>query len=1027
MSNDKSYRSIDQLKQLVESILENYQESLVNSAVNPNGILPNLLIESEDFCKSLQSGELLLGNKLARGSVNFITSLKEKGGRQIWAQFNSFKHASNNWSIGYSSVIVRSTIDTKEPYIFKYVGDVLYLPDPIYDALIQGMITTLYTLSITPNVLNSFANYFCQDRGLISSYNIVEKASFSLDSKVSDLNRLMSMIISNTGTPLITPAVPRQIVEEYNRAVATVTELFTLENVVSWTMQSAWTTYVWKKYYGITNVDLHFGNILVCDTEDPQYSTMFDGKNMKNVEWLLYGVPGLGAGNETIRMAFRKTKYLLKLSDFGFSRATIPGKGPLVPPIKIRNSTPMIVHYHDYTFDKREDLFGTLEIAYIMRTFAVNMDKWINMYKLTQFIPILTEYVKFCKAIDPSFNHEALRWFVYPREYNFTNQLRAPGEIIPVTTGSQQTGLIRQRSWGIPNQPIEQPTRDGFKYLSQMAKDHGKMGTLPLTLRNINGFNILIVGEEQPGKTIEEVKDDRVAISYDPPELISYIQRSIGTLRQIAITCPPSADHPRQKELIAKYLQGYDITKLCANSKAEQFLVNPNNYIHDPIVSTTVNGTPGAQGTLRTIQQELVTNIDLFSLSLGQWNPVKPQQIATGPVTRRRHNDMRDVSPIRDVKMKDVTPDYINKYQVAPNTYQFLFQPGTQWGPQFNAMMRDDGEPLKTVVLEFVVPKPENDIRLSVASKYTLPRLFTERHLSYGVTGGYSIGELNGKNRFTPGIKKSDVNKPIGSFFDRSAGHDAVQTIVPIPLPYMKYFYCVIQKKDNTLSFHKYLDMVDSYTNVIYPISDDTWVAASIPVIGTKNPDYNKLFCIGPILIDKGKPLFDERMWTKKMAFNKELKELAKSPTITQQEFRKLFNVPEGNKLVDVKDVADGTPFVLYPTQGNFNLYAAESNESVFPYRLRNSNSLNVNAAICMTKEGKIAFAFSQGKGFGAPGLNKVQFTWLLSHFSFDMVIALDGGSNATAIVLDSGGNPKLLLSKALPEERPLSSGFLIK
>lgn len=277
-----------------------------------------------------------------------------------------------------------------------------------------------------------------------------------------------------------------------------------------------------------------------------------------------------------------------------------------------------------------------------------------------------------------------------------------------------------------------------------------------------------------------------------------------------------------------------------------------------------------------------------------------------------------------------------------------------------------------------------------------LTTLVGENGLS--INGGYFIVKGN-INYLYPKLNESSVLKPIG--YSYIAGHSENGTILPFPDVYDEDLGVVYGFKQGPIKLeswttfrdkHTLIDDVVRYESIdgkvieqpIKSISMDSGVlVGKVPTESQLSYDF--AFVTGPILISGNKVVFtNEKMNNQIMTVN--------------------------NQLVHA-----------VPGAQNSYKYRAAAGEGNQYYGMRHSHRYMVHNVLGIDGEGNYYIFLCEGRGFDAPGLDRVQLSYLIQRFGIHSAIALDGGFSANAVFKDcdvSGCKPVFTLND--PEKRKL-------
>ncbi|AHL67517.1 hypothetical protein DH26_gp016 [Chloriridovirus anopheles1] len=271
------------------------------------------------------------------------------------------------------------------------------------------------------------------------------------------------------------------------------------------------------------------------------------------------------------------------------------------------------------------------------------------------------------------------------------------------------------------------------------------------------------------------------------------------------------------------------------------------------------------------------------------------------------------------------------------------------------------------------------------------------------INGGYFIVKGN-LNKLYPNLNESSLLKPIG--YSYVAGDRENGTVLPFPDIYDDDLGVVYGTRGDGVkgatlkleSWNKFRNRHSQIDDVVrYEGEDGTVIEQPIKSISmdggvlvgqnvsSANEEYDFAFVTGPILISGGKVVFtNEKMNNQVMTVN--------------------------NQLVHA-----------VPGAQNSYKYRAAAGEGNQYYGMRHSHRYMVHNVLALDSKGVYYIFLCEGRGFDAPGLDRVQLSYLIQKFGIDSAIALDGGFSANAVYKDcSGGMCKPVFTLNDPEKRKL-------
>lgn len=350
------------------------------------------------------------------------------------------------------------------------------------------------------------------------------------------------------------------------------------------------------------------------------------------------------------------------------------------------------------------------------------------------------------------------------------------------------------------------------------------------------------------------------------------------------------------------------------------------------------------------------------------------------------------------------------------------------------------GNPIEIVNLHCLVVRPKTifDINIyNTGSLWDVSKMFEKNTSGFAINGGYFTTPQN-FNDLTKGypedgippniVERNIVQKtPIGFFYNSNLSNNSNGTYLPVPRGYRSMFaviYC--RKKDSRIYIERYEEFMSKHETiqetVIYKMDSDKmkYYATSVPVIkmdtgkkqgnipvlkdGTDIP-YRWAFCTGPILVYDSKVVFD-----KKIMLEKE------------------FYITEDDRpVLDIQEKPpNGEKYKVLPMAKNNKKFMVESNDKAGAYGSRHSNRLAIHNVMAIDKRGNLMFFFVEGRGFNAPGLDRVQVAYLISKFELLRAVSLDGGFSANALYKTStSADKKYILND--PEKRKIGISMIFR
>ncbi len=334
---------------------------------------------------------------------------------------------------------------------------------------------------------------------------------------------------------------------------------------------------------------------------------------------------------------------------------------------------------------------------------------------------------------------------------------------------------------------------------------------------------------------------------------------------------------------------------------------------------------------------------------------------------------------------------------------------------------------------EFLIGKPLPDVNLRITYLPNQAKVTcaideslwdsSDRYKnSVSINGQFFIVNYNIKNPLTNWLKADDDGIPIGFYYDRKSGQGG--TVLPTQPPYDLDFGVVTVYK-NKLTIYRKPDFYDLHQLTTQPILvyccnksqnkvDKKVACFSMPVIEldrNKQPitslKYDIAFESGPILIWEGKIVFTREKMMNDMF---DMKALADRLALGEPD-----DIPTGHELVT--DVSNYPYYQVQPEEKDCHAYLNKAGEVRFYSDQRHSNSFTPCHALCLTWDDEWISVIGEGRGYTSVGLDRPQFTSLLSTLNVRHAIGLDGGFSASVLHNLDGVKTYVLHD---PDKRPV-------
>jgi len=960
---NSSYKSISEIRDVLIWVLRSINTKIINYDYTTHVSLHGLFDQFDDFCLAAdtkaggENSKLIIDTKnVGVGGRGVVSHLYEnynieQGEKDLEVEYISYNSAGQ-WLYAYTDTVIKVHRYPGSKVEIKFNGREFQSPEFIHEAIVHSLAASLVTMSCTPHVVNIFGSYACKHDETQDTYQILEMADTSL----------LSIILAQLNQP--------------NRLF----ELLSLENMIAWTIQVAWTAYVWKKHYNIVHADMHFGNLLLVDTQKPGYKLMYGAKDMRGIKWLSYAIGDSAVINIPVG------RWLMKISDFGFSECSIaigaPENGR-----KVSFGT-LESFYGKDIFERHTELYNGVEVNYVIRMFCVWLRKLIDVNGYNMFVPVLQSYEWFAKFIDPTLNYTESLYNIYPRGYPLQNQRRDPFSPLLAIPGEGNM-FIRYRGWGQPNQSIEQPLYNIMRALDAIGDKFVHKG------KNDTTAIYTITG----GRNFSGPPNANNSVLSKVDNAPSYVDRFMSEVSTYD-ACLAKKNHD--------IANGIHPPTDCSVALSNMRVATPNIF-HEPSITYTTVMT-----TSRIVDRygELMYDISFDDL---EHFIIPDMDISLGLIYEMIFEPA------------NMGYDFVEQFTYRP------YHRNTLYSEPLNV-----GQPMEQVNLYFAVPRDKKPLirvneNISLIQGQAIDR-------AWAMNGGFFIVPNNINNTLTPYLSANDRFKSIGYSFD---GDNADNTL-PIPLPYEADMMVIVQTRNDSIVAMRYSDFVDQHKlfplDAVYQLMDGgkEYFALSQRSIATRDGKplldqdaehydmlrgYKRAFCTGPLLILNGAVHFTpEKMLLETMVLNETM--VFQPPVGGERDIRNKFKLGNAPLIMDPYSVV-GRNFRISSQQQTNSLYNNEVGEKLFPYGQRSASSLVTNAAMCYSKRlGQWFWAYAEGRGFYAPGVDKAQLAWLLEHFDVDIAINLDGGFSANIVYQSDKHKQRILMNYNTDFNRLMGSMF---
>ena len=977
----------------IERFLSNFWKIFPNlTSANFNGnVIQPFLQNSLNFCELLSNNRIgFYGYPLGSGAngtvgtlgiieddnleqvYGIILSRKEKGGFEpfyvpvILKNTTNSKPINMNWEI--ISVPSGGFKDTRLTRIFTVF-------DPITEIIFGGMLGFLYDSGICPGFSKYFGSYACPTSPK-NMYNI------SIVSEKSNITfkDLLQRVSGQGSNPIISTEI--------------------LYNLL---FQFIYTVYVGKYYLGFSHYDTHLQNIMFTYLNNninipgqTPIEYIYKGEKINNKKYIVFKHPELINGRECY-IAIKNQGLLLKIIDYGACASYLYSSQSQI--IRERVGGPSI----DFAITKDSESQHFVSGMAFER--GVNFPSVRNTHEIQYLLNNLYEYVS--KGMDvientnnpeQPYNKDYIEDLVkfsgifFDNDINGNNNVRNVISRDPVGSSMQKNPL-----W----------------YNITRNRDVG------LNIPAFNDVNELLTGLIRICRHLNH----RYHFS-DSNKSIYYLENDINPLdinndNSLLLNPTRLTNNNMYKFIETEYNYQIPCSRGDQPSCEQIDKWDPNTLLEKPLLSST-NILFNPDGKLDNILLE--NNLNNYL---------------------RQGNDHLKIYSIQ------INPSGVVSSKSDPE--DFVYRSYQQWF-NFKNITDKEGKYMQTVHINISILNPTN-IHFFIASKYnhngdigglweiSQDKYFNQFNTYFITNGGYFTINSNIQNQITANnlvngaaLNPMNIFNPIGFYYNKDDIKNSGTTI-PVTKPYKNYF-AFITKRNNVLAIENYNDFYSQFKHIqiplLYELDDGTFYATTQDIIEVRNGANNTYggnpilrnnsildptdknlefaFCSGPLLVRDGVVVFD---------FN----------TMINKQFAIVDDdIPNS---VQPRGVAPNKPTnltsykIIYGNyaHNNYMFKSGEDTDTNQMYGMRHSNRLMVHNVLGVKNNGEIIFIMTEGRGYSAPGLDRVQLANLVQKFDIKDAVSLDGGFSANAIY-KIGENPKKYLMED-PEHRPLGISMI--
>lgn len=948
--------------------------------------------ESTEFCKLLSEGKIK-SRTFAMGGFGSVGDLlmdEDEQDQDVKSIIISIKR-TGGFEPFYCPVIIKSAL---EPSTVTWSGargpdgsNIIYVTDPITEMVFGTMLGHFYDMGMCPFYSKYFGMFSCPSTRGERLHFITEKSSVELGEFISPFIPKNNRWIENPVFPKISqrPDILLNIIFQYIYAI-----------------------YVGKKKIGFTHYDTHHRNVLLTYTDDRLFSEqemnqepvdyIYQGKSMKSIKYIVYNTDWNESNSD--RPALVVTKYnglMAKMIDFGgcaafmntpseseykrpYTFATDPGTlGMLAGGMDAYNST-----------QGNASVMNTNELQFLLTCLRENMDKGLNSGLNTSQSRIANENI--LKTLEDFtsrfYNNSNLGIDTYIRNNPLKgSKLKRNGwHWIPQTrdAGVSVPGFEESRSLmrGLGKYCFELGQAEIFDVPFDPRKENKK----PI---NQQGCVLYYLEPELKNELSELTYDNCLILSADPSNYnrrMNNFYKTFNNIDNLSNACTfQIQDNPGGGVNVD--LSNRGCRKALDDSVRSQTTMTMEKPLYNPLINA-----PGYDSSKGEIKNDIVLDGNNF------------------PGTRR----VIDKGQNLRIYSLPLNPEALHMKQDGQSS--LVYKSYQNWMDYNNIPDVDDGEYMETVNLNIITftPKTRHIIKLNHGkSLWDANNELSDYPTAITINGGYFIVGPNINKLTRHIIDDNDGYKPIGFYYDKNIRDNG--TYLPIPKPYRPYFG-VISCKNNKISIeyhekfikkHRTIDQVIKYQlddGTIYSTQqpvikmNNSRAKGKTPVLKNSRDNYDWAFCSGPMLVSDGKVVFNfDTMFTKQFTINNSDKPSVRGET-----------KPPNN-----------TRYKLLPkAPNNFMFKSGPQGDGNTAYGSRHSNRMMIHNVMGITKDDKVMCFMIEGRGYDAPGLDRVQVANLVKKFNIETAISLDGGFSANAVYKTDNEQQKWLQND--PEKRDL-------
>ena len=1040
-----AYKKIDTIDRLLANLWKIFPNIIAynknNKLMSENNILESLrdivlqplFNNSDGFCSLIVNIiKVEAFTQGGFGEVGILTIDEDQEGQPVMAIAVSFK-PSGGFVPYYLPVIVKRGLKDSQfeasIVTFNLIPQVkiLQINDPLTEAIFGGMLGYLYDAGLNPFVSKYFGISACFGGDTKNKDN--DDFSLSLITEKSDLEL----------KKLLSPGVLA------NRIIKDPSILI---NVL---FQFVYGIYISKLYLGFTHFDAQHRNVLVTYINDSiikpdvigktPLSYTYHGKDMSKVKYMMMRVHN--NNKRKVYIAIKNTGLLTKLIDYGvcasllYKSKSYKFKYPLI--ISPTGKDIGKIGASDAVLDTlsgQDSIMNTVEIQYLILNLYEYMRKGLedNSGRLVgdtspSEYPTYSKYYRNILESLESFTEA----FYNDENLNVFNMLSTHASMnVGVTNKNKLDWVIRDHNVGVRDEWFSDPNNNTFDEPDGLL--YGLVNYC-VSLGHQKNMKMNVIDDDG------RMSNENITLYYLEDDIITDINRLDST--EILFLDHNLTPYQEKTDILGKYVDSQNTYNVsCTNIKNnvdEEYLVNLDKDLdNEEVCASYMTRTVDKYDPNTTLARRwLSSTIDqrFYDPKKGEFGRIVINRDFYTSYGIESYDDNFYVFAWRfnpralNMKGKGDTKNSTPE----ENAQTFTYKPYQGWY-DFNDIGNRKTGYMETVNVNILMFK--NNGKFNMFSNIgdslwdaTLNNITFNEDIKAGfsINGGYfSVG--GNISPLTEGIITEadiDEHRPIGFYYDMTDTKNS-GTWLPVPKPYRSSFGFIVLGMNNRLSLYDYDEFVGKHHTVDLPIryllneNNKIYTTTEKVIemsdsgdhmrIRSGNPrtkggfNYRFATASGPILIRDGKVVF-----TLDKMINSELR-------ITE------MDVPLGSTNKNEKVPLYSKYRIVYKAK-NSSMYTASDGEANQYYGMRHSHRLMVHNVMAWDNNNNIIFFLIEGRGFNAPGLDRVQLAHLISHFDVRDAISLDGGFSANSTIqIPDESYPRYLMSD--PEKRELGVSF---